>query len=51
MKTYQETLDYLFSRLPMYQRIGKAAYKADLENIQKLDAWFQHPHQYLPTPF
>ncbi|NOX85360.1 MAG: bifunctional folylpolyglutamate synthase/dihydrofolate synthase [Chlorobi bacterium] len=27
---YQQTLDWMFSRLPMYQRIGKAAYKADL---------------------
>ena len=27
---YNETLKYLFSQLPMYQRIGKAAYKADL---------------------
>lgn len=30
--TYQQTLDYLFSRLPMFQRIGAAAYKADLSN-------------------
>ncbi len=29
---YSETLSYLFSRLPMYQRIGVAAYKADLNN-------------------
>lgn len=29
---YSQTLDYLFSRLPMYQRIGAAAYKADLKN-------------------
>lgn len=29
---YSQTLDYLFSRLPMYQRIGAAAYKADLNN-------------------
>jgi dihydrofolate synthase/folylpolyglutamate synthase len=29
---YQETLDYLFSQLPMFQRIGAAAYKADLTN-------------------
>jgi dihydrofolate synthase / folylpolyglutamate synthase len=29
---YNQTLDYLFSRLPMYQRIGAAAYKADLNN-------------------
>ena len=30
--TYQQTLDYLYSRLPMFQRIGPAAYKADLSN-------------------
>ncbi len=30
--TYQATIDYLTSNLPMYQRIGKAAYKADLQN-------------------
>ena len=29
---YQQTLDYLYSQLPMYQRIGKVAYKADLSN-------------------
>jgi dihydrofolate synthase / folylpolyglutamate synthase len=29
---YDQTLDYLFSRLPMYQRVGAAAYKADLNN-------------------
>lgn len=28
---YQKTIDYLFAQLPMYQRIGKAAYKADLQ--------------------
>lgn len=34
--TYQQTLDYLFARLPMYQRIGAAAYKADLDNTLKI---------------
>lgn len=29
---YNQTLDYLFSRLPMFQRVGAAAYKADLKN-------------------
>ena len=29
---YQQTLDYLFSQLPMFQRIGAAAYKANLDN-------------------
>lgn len=28
---YQETLDYMFSQLPMYHRIGAAAYKADIQ--------------------
>ncbi len=31
--TYPETIDYLFSQLPMYQRQGKSAFKKDLTNI------------------
>jgi dihydrofolate synthase / folylpolyglutamate synthase len=42
---YPETLEYLFSRLPMYQRIGKAAYKADLSTTVALDKYFSHPHR------
>jgi dihydrofolate synthase/folylpolyglutamate synthase len=30
--TYQQTIDYLYAQLPMYSRIGAAAYKADLHN-------------------
>lgn len=30
--SYSETLDYMFSQLPMFHNIGKAAYKADLNN-------------------
>lgn len=30
--TYQETLDYMYAQLPMFQRIGSAAYKANLDN-------------------
>lgn len=30
--TYQETLDYLFNALPMFQRVGAAAFKKDLTN-------------------
>jgi dihydrofolate synthase/folylpolyglutamate synthase len=29
---YQETLEYLFAQLPMFQRIGAAAYNKDLAN-------------------
>lgn len=32
MKSYAQTLKYLFEQLPMFHRIGKAAYKADLNN-------------------
>ena len=41
--TYRETLDYLFSRLPMYQRLGKAAYKADLKSTIELCAALGNP--------
>lgn len=40
---YSETLQYLFQRLPMYQRIGGAAYKADLENTLKMCELLGHP--------
>lgn len=43
--TYQQTLDYLFARLPMYQRIGAAAYKADLDNTHKIVEVLNHPHK------
>lgn len=36
MESYQATLDYLYSRLPMFQRIGAAAYKEDLTNTLAL---------------
>lgn len=42
---YRQTLDYLFTQLPMYQRIGKAAYKADLSTTRAFDALCNHPHQ------
>jgi dihydrofolate synthase / folylpolyglutamate synthase len=42
---YKETLDFLYSRLPAYQRIGKAAYKANLDNTIALDDYFGHPHR------
>jgi dihydrofolate synthase / folylpolyglutamate synthase len=45
--TYQQTLDYLFSQLPMYQRIGQAAYKADLKStIELLDTLNNPQHNF-----
>lgn len=42
---YSETLEFLFSQLPAYHRIGKAAYKNNLDNTLKLDEYFGHPHR------
>ncbi|MBU6342053.1 MAG: bifunctional folylpolyglutamate synthase/dihydrofolate synthase [Bacteroidetes bacterium] len=40
---YQETLDYLYTHLPMFQRIGAAAYKKDLGNTLALCAQLGNP--------
>lgn len=42
---YQETIDYLFSRLPMFSRIGAAAFKKDLTNIRKLSDFLGDPYK------
>ncbi|WP_372931894.1 bifunctional folylpolyglutamate synthase/dihydrofolate synthase [Mariniphaga sediminis] len=46
---YTETLDFLFSRLPMYQRIGPAAYKDNLDNTLRLDNYYGNPHRHFKT--
>lgn len=46
---YQDTLKYLFERLPMFHRVGQAAYKNNLENTLKLDEIFGHPHRKFKT--
>src|SRR5436853_6114759 len=43
--TYQQTIDYLFARLPMFSRIGAAAFKKDLTNIKKLCDFLDHPYR------
>jgi dihydrofolate synthase/folylpolyglutamate synthase len=42
---YKDTLDYLFSQLPMYQRSGAAAYKEDIGNIIKACNILKNPHK------
>ena len=43
--TYQQTIDYLFSRLPMFSRIGAAAFKKDLTNTITLCEHLGDPQQ------
>jgi dihydrofolate synthase / folylpolyglutamate synthase len=40
---YKQTLDYLSAQLPMFQRIGAAAYRADLKNTLALCDRLGHP--------
>ena len=46
---YQETLDFLFSRLPMFQNIGANALTKDLTNTIKLLEFIGNPHQTTST--
>ncbi len=47
--TYQETTDYLFNRVPMFQNIGKAGYKEGLDTTIALDKHFGSPHTKFKT--
>ncbi len=49
MDRYSATLDYLYNRLPMFQRTGPAAYKNSLENTLLLDDMYGSPHRHYPT--
>lgn len=46
---YEEVLKFMYESLPMYQRIGAAAYKADLNTTIKLDDYFGNPHKHYKT--
>lgn len=43
--TYAETIAWLFEQLPMYQRVGQAAYKADLHPTLHLAGYLDHPEK------
>ena len=47
--TYEETTEYLFNSTPLFQHVGKDAYKEGLDNTHRLDAHFGHPHRKFKT--
>jgi len=49
MKNFQAALDYLYDSLPMFHRIGPAAYKDSLNNTLALDELYGHPHRKFPA--
>lgn len=46
---YQETLDWMFAQLPMYQKQGKAAFKKDLTNSKAFAKELDFPEQKIKT--
>lgn len=42
---YEEAISFLFSQLPMFSRVGAAAYKPGLDTSLNLDKFFGHPHR------
>ena len=48
MSTYQATLDYLYAKLPMYNRIGAAAIKNNLDNTLAICAYLGNPEKKFP---
>jgi dihydrofolate synthase/folylpolyglutamate synthase len=47
--TYLETLDYLYTKLPMFSRIGAVAYKKDLHNTIALCDAVDNPQKHFKT--
>ncbi len=47
--TYEETIEYLYNSVPMFQKVGAVAYKEGLHNTLELDRHFGHPHQNFKT--
>lgn len=43
--TYEETIQYLYNSVPMFQNVGAAGYKEGLQNTLTLDEHFGHPHR------
>ena len=46
---YNETINYLYNSVPMFQRVGAVAYKEGLQNTEALDEHFNHPHRKFRT--
>lgn len=47
--TYQETIEWMYAQLPMFQNIGSKAYKIDLTNILKLSKHLNNPEKEYKT--
>ena len=46
---YQETCEYLFNQMPMFERQGASGYKEGLTNTHLIDEHLGHPHKSYAT--
>ena len=46
---YEETIQYLYNSVPMFQNVGAVAYKEGLDNTVALDNHFGNPHRKYKT--
>lgn len=46
---YQETCNYLYNQMPMFERQGASGYKEGLGNTLAMDEHFGHPHRQYDT--
>lgn len=44
MKEYNNAIEFLYTSMPMFQRVGASAYKPGLETVRLLDDKFSNPH-------
>ncbi|MDE5870242.1 MAG: bifunctional folylpolyglutamate synthase/dihydrofolate synthase, partial [Muribaculaceae bacterium] len=44
---YEDALAFLYAQLPMFSRVGAAAYKPGLERVEKLSRFFNNPEKKL----
>lgn len=49
LQTYHEALHYLYQQLPMFQRVGAAAYKPSLANTEALCTYLGNPERKFPS--
>lgn len=49
LKSYEETINFLYAQLPVFHHIGPAAYKKDLTNTLSLCSFLNNPHQKFKT--
>lgn len=46
---YRQSLDYIYSQLPMFHRVGAAAYKPDIGNITEMCRMTGNPEKHFPS--